>query len=1134
MQISSSHRLRIECPECNAEFERRIWNTIDRKERPDLWDQCRLDRIQLWRCPASHPGRVSGPLLMHDSDRELLLYSPRPNTGREPVISELEPLLTRFARQVPESYLRKLLGELEIFRPELLPLGMAGADKETISAIGDMHELLSSGLSSTSPKYRAQVCRRAITLFRKDDAPALWAIFANRLSIALFNDMEGDRTSNLEDAIATAKAATDVFEPEADPVRWALGMSNLALLYLNRMDGDASDNMEIAIKYARSSLSILGRRSFPQLWATAQQNLGNALLSRKRGESNRNKRESIAVLTAAAEIITAEADPKAWASIHQNIGVAWFKLGDGTLAENIENAIAAYHRCLETRTPETAPLEWILTQMDLGNAYLHRIEGERADNYELAVETYEEAASVARERGFTFQWARLEYDLCNAYLSRIRGRREDNLEKALGAGFAAASVLTKEAHPDEYGRLQQNLGNVYLQLSRTGDQRAADLDRSIAAYSEALSVRTPDSFPVEWLQAIDSLSAAYAERDGENIPQDRERSLELLEQARGVNVRGLSPRTHVTFLLNLGTAYRDRYRQGKSEYRTKAVEVFSEAYELSLELRLYEVLRVITLRLAEMRFEAGEWRKAHDELSATAALIEEGYVAAITTEGKEAEAETNWLIYQMLCEVSLVLCRPRDAFLHAEESRSRALRDEIRTITVPPPNVNQSTLDCETRLLELFYSLQVAIMEAETAADRRCLFDEVGRVRVDLQNTWAELSKYPGGSNYVALRRGERLQWQEIADWTKTRVQQTALIEYFTLRNRVIAFVIRSGELDPHVVELPVTHSQLLELALSQVPHLYSPAESREASAASELGLALIAPLVPHLTGVAAVCIASHGILNYIPLHALEHLGKPLAEYAAVSYVPSIAMAIRMRAARGPNKAHGRDQLTVVGNPTSDLPFAQTEAMAIARMFGVVPLLEAQACKGAILEALKSTPSAHIAAHAYFDSRDPFDSGIITHGREVLRARDLMAHSIRPQLIVLSGCETGVQRINPGENHAGLTRALLYAGVNSLVVSLWSVADFASLLLMHRFYLHLSEGRPLDTALQRAQLWLRSAPASEIAAWFNVERERSPEEALMDYGIATNAWRYFVARPPNEQVFCHPFFWAGFVLVGAT
>ena len=51
-------------------------------------------------------------------------------------------------------------------------------------------------------------------------------------------------------------------------------------------------------------------------------------------------------------------------------------------------------------------------------------------------------------------------------------------------------------------------------------------------------------------------------------------------------------------------------------------------------------------------------------------------------------------------------------------------------------------------------------------------------------------------------------------------------------------------------------------------------------------------------------------------------------------------------------------------------------------------------------------------------------------------------------LIVLSACETGLGKNVQGEGLVGLTRGLMYAGAERLVVSLWKVDDKGTAVLM--------------------------------------------------------------------------------------
>jgi CHAT domain-containing protein/Tfp pilus assembly protein PilF len=76
------------------------------------------------------------------------------------------------------------------------------------------------------------------------------------------------------------------------------------------------------------------------------------------------------------------------------------------------------------------------------------------------------------------------------------------------------------------------------------------------------------------------------------------------------------------------------------------------------------------------------------------------------------------------------------------------------------------------------------------------------------------------------------------------------------------------------------------------------------------------------------------------------------------------------------------------------------------------------------------------------------------------------------QLVVLSACETGVGAVPSGDGVYGMRRALVLAGAESQVVSLWSVSDASTRVLMRDYYDELARGTGRAQALQSAKLRL--------------------------------------------------------------
>jgi len=102
--------------------------------------------------------------------------------------------------------------------------------------------------------------------------------------------------------------------------------------------------------------------------------------------------------------------------------------------------------------------------------------------------------------------------------------------------------------------------------------------------------------------------------------------------------------------------------------------------------------------------------------------------------------------------------------------------------------------------------------------------------------------------------------------------------------------------------------------------------------------------------------------------------------------------------------------------------------------------------------------------------------------------------NLRSELVVLSACQTGLGREISGEGIVGLSRAFLYAGSRSVLVSLWRVEDRSTADLMVNFYQYIAQGFPFPEALSRAKQDLRTGQGGRFA---------------------------------------HPFYWAPFILFGS-
>jgi len=136
----------------------------------------------------------------------------------------------------------------------------------------------------------------------------------------------------------------------------------------------------------------------------------------------------------------------------------------------------------------------------------------------------------------------------------------------------------------------------------------------------------------------------------------------------------------------------------------------------------------------------------------------------------------------------------------------------------------------------------------------------------------------------------------------------------------------------------------------------------------------------------------------------------------------------------------------------------------------------------------------HFATHGLLNPKHPELSGIVLslfneQGAEqdgFLRASEVYNLNLPAELVVLSGCQTGLGKDVRGEGLVGLTRGFMYAGAARVLVSLWEVDDEATSELMGRLYRGMLGKRRLTpaAALREAQISLwRDKPWSSPYYW---------------------------------------------------
>ena len=241
--------------------------------------------------------------------------------------------------------------------------------------------------------------------------------------------------------------------------------------------------------------------------------------------------------------------------------------------------------------------------------------------------------------------------------------------------------------------------------------------------------------------------------------------------------------------------------------------------------------------------------------------------------------------------------------------------------------------------------------------------------------------------------------------------------------------------------------------------------------------------------------------LFLVPFPALQdEAGNYLIEKHTTLIAPSIQSLnfIHQQRTRTPQiNTDESNDILVVGNPDmpelllfpgeepqqlSTLMGAEKEAIEIAQIFETQALVGNAATESVVVQKMPSARIIHLATHGKFDpfrgigswialTPDPEVSSSPPGNDGLLLAEEILDLKLNAELVVLSACSTGGGKIT-GDGVIGLSRSLISAGVESVIVSLWKMPDSPTQELMIEFYKNWQKYPDLAQSLRQAMLKL--------------------------------------------------------------
>jgi CHAT domain-containing protein/Tfp pilus assembly protein PilF len=291
--------------------------------------------------------------------------------------------------------------------------------------------------------------------------------------------------------------------------------------------------------------------------------------------------------------------------------------------------------------------------------------------------------------------------------------------------------------------------------------------------------------------------------------------------------------------------------------------------------------------------------------------------------------------------------------------------------------------------------------------------------------------------------------------------------------------------------------------------------------------------ILPHLSDIRHLILIPHRDLHLLPLHDL------FPEDFTITYLPSAQIGLDLQQP----KANPGQRLLNVENPQNDLRYATVESAAISLLYqdSTIPIKGQKATRIQVMTTMQTDEQLgvfHFTGHGQHDINQPLESSLLLAGEDKLTLRDIFQLDLsRYHLICLSACETALtSKQGLIDEFVGLVSGFLAKGVTYVVSTLWAVDEYSTALLMVRFYQYLQENMTPPSALKEAQKWLRTLTHPQLIEWYQDLADKfEGKNSGIQFYLNTQVKRLkkdLAKIDPDQPLYAHPYYWAGFTVTG--
>ncbi len=794
--------------------------------------------------------------------------------------------------------------------------------------------------------------------------------------------------------------------------------------------------------------------------------------------SSRNQFDDIAHLIEQANPLSySNADLQLWILSAKSF-IARKQKGDVDLAIQLREQIVTH--------PSVSSLLAARTWNGLGIAYEVNARWDKAhDAYEQAVVNYSQLGDDLGLSGVHINWG----SLCKNSLDYPR---------AIFHCEAAIQILSKV---EESRRKQIYIAaaNNHLGLAKIG---VGEFDEAIEAFRTASAI---------WLQLNDrwGIASVYENwGDAHFYKEDWQSAEKLYQSALQITQAVGNQRQVASLSYALGrVAFHQSTTEDTLKHYERALAVARDTNYLELQIRI--LIGVTNV------YERNSDKQSALRFAKQALEIAEDVRATILHPNDRVQFLLSTLkAYEQI--IGLLLSTSADwqqVFRYIEFSKSRVLSELLQTVS----GVSESSE------FEIDRELRQSLRNALQKDDRRTIYELENQLR-RLQTTREAENQFLRKEPITLTELQNRLP------------EESLLLEFFQIDEMFWVLCITPELVEYH--QLALTTAQLEKAFQSsqagRVGSLHGLTRDKNGKLPSPwiletLYKRLILPIEHLMEEANLLIIVPHGLLHYVPFHALyqtkngERIYLQDGEIGVLPILYAPSATILLDYCQRPVQS-GRRKSLAVGFDIDDLTQAELEAEDVARITEGDALVGKEATQENLLLNARQYEQLHISCHGWFAQEHHALSGFALADGEFDLADIQGKLHLDTKMVCLSACETGRSHFSGGDELFGMIRGFLRAGSRSVVVSQWRIDEIATRMLVERFYQELSTSvdlAPIALAMVKAQAYVKYLTIEDISEW--VTRNLSEKETEIVTGRLEGQ---------GNLPFAHPYFWASFFVVG--